>query len=120
MIKLDAMQTELANLIKGIEGISDANVLITLPKESAFINEGSQEASAAIRIDTEPGYQFKGNQIEALYHLVSKAVPNLPNDNMMIINQYSEYFDSVATEDHREHSEYTYQQTDKKDIERDI
>jgi len=120
MIKLDAMQTELANLIKGIEGISDANVLITLPKESVFINEGSQEASAAIRIDTEPGYQFKGNQIEALYHLVSKAVPNLPKDNIMIINQYSEYFDSVATQDHSEHSEYTYQQTVKKDIERDI
>src|SRR5690625_4382477 len=38
----------------------------------------------------------------------------------MIINQYSEYFDSVATQDHSEHSEYTYQQTIKKDIERDI
>ncbi len=120
MIKLDAMQTELANLIKGIEGISDANVLITLPKESVFLNEASQEASAAIRIDTQPGYQFKGNQIEALYHLVSKAVPNLPKDNIMIINQYSEYFDSVATQDQGEHGEYTYQQTVKKDIERDI
>src|SRR5690625_4751092 len=110
MIKLDAMQTELSNLIKGIEGISDANVLITLPTESVFINEDSQEASAAIRIDTQPGYQFKGNQIEALYHLVSKAVPNLPRDNIMIINQYSEYFDSVASSDQGEQGEYTYQQ----------
>src|SRR5690625_4842353 len=99
MIKLDAMQTELANLIKGIEGISDANVLITLPKESVFIHEDSQEASAAIRIDTEPGYQFKDNQIKALYYLVSKAVRNFPKDNNMIINQYSEYFDSVSTQD---------------------
>lgn len=120
MIKLDAMQTELANLIKGIEGISDANVLITLPKESVFVTESSQEASAAIRIDTQPGYQFKGNQIEALYHLVSKAIPNLPKENIMIINQYSEYFDSVATGDHGDQGEYTYQQTVKKDIERDI
>ena len=28
-LKLDAMQTELANLIKGIEGINDAKVMIT-------------------------------------------------------------------------------------------
>src|SRR5690625_3883611 len=120
MIKLDAMQTELANLIKGMEGISDANVLITLPKESVFINESSEEASVAIRNDTQPGYQFKDKQIEALYHLVSKAIPNLPKDNIMIINQYSEYFDSVVSTDNGDHGEYTYQQTVKKDIERDI
>ena len=29
VLKLDAMQTELANLIKGIDGIKDANVMIT-------------------------------------------------------------------------------------------
>src|SRR5699024_434805 len=29
MIKLGAMQTELANLIKSIEGITDANVMLT-------------------------------------------------------------------------------------------
>ena len=29
VLKLDAMQTELANLIKGIDGINDAKVMIT-------------------------------------------------------------------------------------------
>ena len=33
MIKLASMQTELANLIKGIEGVKDAKVMITLPKK---------------------------------------------------------------------------------------
>jgi flagellar M-ring protein FliF len=120
MIKLDAMQTELANLIKGIEGISDANVMITLPQETVFVSEGIQEASAAIRLDTQPGYQFKGNQVEALYHLVSKAVPNLPRENIMIMNQYSEYFDSDSVAANGEQEEFTYQRSVKKDIEHDI
>ena len=39
MIKLASMQTELANLIKGIEGVKDAKVMVTLPTESVFLNE---------------------------------------------------------------------------------
>lgn len=121
MIQLDAMNTELANLIKGIEGISDANVMITLPKDTVFVSDTAEEATAAIMIDTQPGYQFKGNQIEALYHLVSKAVPNLPPDNILIMNQYFEYFESSSqSANSGEQEAYTYQQTVKKDIERDI
>src|SRR5690606_21265256 len=36
VMKLDAMQTELANLIKTVDGIKDAKVMITLPEESIF------------------------------------------------------------------------------------
>ena len=39
IMKLAAMQTELANLIKGIEGVKDANVMITLPTQSVFLND---------------------------------------------------------------------------------
>src|SRR5690625_4229798 len=48
MMKLDAMQTELAKLIKSIDGIEDAEVRITLPEQSVFISEMDNEASAAI------------------------------------------------------------------------
>src|SRR5690625_2841617 len=44
MIKLDAMNNELANLIKRVEGIDEAQVMITLPKESVFVSESSEEA----------------------------------------------------------------------------
>lgn len=120
MIQLDAMQTELANLMKGIEGIQDANVMITLPKDSVFVSDTTEEATAAITLNTQPGYQFKGNQIEALRHLVSKAIPNLPVENILIMNQYLEYFDSGSQMENGEQDAYTYQQTVKKDIERDI
>ena len=98
MIKLASMQTELANLIKGIQGVKDANVMITLPTQSVFLNESVQSASAAIMLNTEPGHQFTESQITALYNLVSKSLPNLSTDDIVIMNQYSEYFDLKSSE----------------------
>jgi len=118
IMRLDAMQTELANLIKGIDGIEDAQVMINMPEEPVFANETTEEASASIVITTQPGYQFQGNQINALYHLVSKAVPSLPPDNIAITNQYFEYFDrdsSTGTQ-----GTHANQQEIKQDIENDI
>lgn len=120
MIKLDAMQTELASLMKGVQGIEDAKVMINMPKDPVFVSDTEQQASASIVINTQPGYEFKGNQIETLYHLVSKAVPNLPPENIVIMNQYFEYFDQNSENGVNNEDAFTYQQSVKKDIELDI
>ncbi|PAV29998.1 flagellar M-ring protein FliF [Virgibacillus profundi] len=120
IMKLDAMQTELANLMKSIEGIENAKVMINMPEDPVFVSESTEQASASIVINTQPGYQFQGNQIDSLYHLVSKAVPNLPQDNIVIMNQYFEYYDRNSQTAFGTQDAHTYQQTVKKDIERDI
>ncbi|WP_409253697.1 flagellar basal-body MS-ring/collar protein FliF [Bacillus sp. SCS-153A] len=93
VMKLDAMQTELANLMKGIEGVQDAKVMITLPEKGVFISEAVEQASASIVLNTKPGFNFDQKQIKSLYHLVSKSVPDLPTDNIVIMNQFFEYFE---------------------------
>lgn len=120
IMKLDAMQTELANLIKSIDGINDATVMINMPKEPVFVNEATQPTSASIVIETAPGYRFEGNQIKSLYQLVSKAVPNLQPEDITIMNQYFEYYDQNSQNSPGFQDAYTYQQTVKKDIERDL
>src|SRR5699024_5460842 len=112
LMYIDAMNMERANLIKSIDGVEDAEVMITLPEQSVFVSDQGEEASAAIVLHTEFGYEFKGNQIESLYHLVSKAVPNLPPENIVIRNQYLEYFDLQESEFE---DDYTCQQTVKRD-----
>ncbi|MBS4189227.1 flagellar M-ring protein FliF [Bacillus sp. FJAT-49705] len=120
MIKIDAMQTELANLIKGIEGVKDAKVMINLPEKGIFVNDPSEEASASIVLNTKPGYQFEESQIQALYHLVSKSVPNLPTDNIVIMNQNFEYFDLKKNQNSTPGSSFAEQHEIKKQIERDV
>lgn len=120
IMKLDAMQTELAKLITRIDGIESAEVMINIPEETVFVSEDGEETTAAIVLETQPGYQFQENQIKALYHLVSKAVPNLKEDNIGILNQYFEYFDLGTESQYATDNTYTYQQNVKKDVERDI
>lgn len=119
VMKLDAMQTELANLIKGIEGVRDAKVMITLPERSIFITDEKEAASASIVLNTEPGYRFREDQIRALYHLVSKSVPNLPTENIVIMNQYFEYYD-LENSNNFSGNAYASQNAIKQQIERDI
>lgn len=120
VLKLDAMQTELAELMKGIDGINDAKVMVNLPEKGIFVNDASEAASASIVLNTKPGYQFQENQIQALYHLVSKSIPNLPTDNIVITNQFFEYFDLKNNEKNSAGSSFAAQHEIKKQIERDV
>ena len=119
VLKLDAMQTELANLIKGIDGINDAKVMITLPETGIFVTDQAEAASASIVLNTKSGYEFEQDQIMALYQLVSKSVPNLPTDNIVITNQNFEYFD-LENKKNSPGNTFANQQEIKKEIERDI
>ncbi|WP_318615427.1 flagellar basal-body MS-ring/collar protein FliF [Sporosarcina sp. YIM B06819] len=119
MIKLGATQTELANLLKGIEGVQDAKVLITLPKQGVFMNDTTQNATASVMLKTNPGHQFTESQITALYNLVSNGVSNLSKEDITIVNQYSESFD-LATTSNTYGASITDQMTVKKTIERDL
>lgn len=119
MIKLDTMQTELANLIKGFEGVRDASVMITLPTQSVFLSNSTEQASAAIRLTIDPGHQFTEQQITGLYHLVAKSIPNLSTDDISIMNQYFEYYD-LNTSHNAYGPSIADQMTVKKTIERDL
>ncbi|RWZ60496.1 flagellar basal body M-ring protein FliF [Halobacillus fulvus] len=120
VIRLDAMQTELANLMSGITGIQNAQVMINMPEEQIFATANQEPASASIVLNVEPGYQMEASQIEALYNLASKSVPNLPKDNIVIMDQNFQYFDINDSGNMGSADAYTYQQDIKEDIERDI
>lgn len=120
IMKLDAMQTELANLIKGIEGVEDAKVMINMPADPVFVSDETEPATASIVLHTQPNYKFEAGQITALNHLVSKALPNLPPENIAIMNQYFEYYDIDNNDQSIAGASYSNQQSIKQDIERDL
>ncbi|MDD9147067.1 flagellar basal-body MS-ring/collar protein FliF [Sporolactobacillus sp. CQH2019] len=90
-----AMQTELANLISNTQGVKSAKVMLTLPQNSGWVGSQSSNdsASASIMLNVSPGFQLTSTQINGLYHLVSKSVPNLPENNIVIMDQYYNYYD---------------------------
>ncbi|KZZ82852.1 flagellar basal-body MS-ring/collar protein FliF [Bacillus sp. SJS] len=119
VLKLKATQTELANLIKGIEGVKDASVMINLPQETVFVGEEAEQASASIVVTMKPGNKLDQTRVDALYHLVSKSVPNLPADNIVIMDDNFNYFDQNKENDPTV-SNYASQHDIKMGIERDL
>src|SRR5690606_8211454 len=86
VVERDAMQNELAGLIKQIDGVNEANVMITLPKENIWITEEEQVATASIVVKGDPGFQLDQKQVNGLYHLISKSVPSLPAEEIVIMD----------------------------------
>lgn len=119
VIKQDALQTEIATLIKGIDGVQDAKVMLTIPEKEIFVSDEAATASASIVLKTKPGQEFKDSQIQALYHLVSKSVSNLPVENIVIMNQYFEYFD-LKNSGNSTSDTFASQSSIKNEVEKDI
>ncbi|MGI2328522.1 flagellar basal-body MS-ring/collar protein FliF [Planococcus sp. YIM B11945] len=121
VVERDAMQNELASLIKQIDGVSEANVMITLPKENVWITDEEQVATASVVIQGDPTFQLDPKQINGLYHLISKSVPDLPADQIVIMDQNGQVFEAEE-ENKMDTSLSVYQQQSeiKKDIEQDI
>ncbi|GAB7388215.1 flagellar basal-body MS-ring/collar protein FliF [Bacillaceae bacterium] len=122
VLEKDLLESELSALIKRISGIRNADVMITLPQESVFVRpEQEQEASASVVVEVEPGYKLSEQQIRALYYLVSRSVPKLPLENIVITNQYSEILELPdETEGQASVTEYDEQRKIKREIEKDI
>lgn len=121
VLKQEAMQTELSRLISGISGVKDAKVMISLPKDSVWVTDKSDNASASVVLNLDPGYQLKPDQVQALYHLVSKSVPNLSPDNIVIMDQMFNYYDPLD-KDSGDSALAAYEQQSKvkHDIEEDL
>ncbi|MDR7000965.1 flagellar basal-body MS-ring/collar protein FliF [Neobacillus niacini] len=122
ILEREAMQNEVAEVIKHVDGIKNADVILTLPDNSVFVKQDQgQQASASVMVDVEPGVQLTSQQIRALYTLVSRSVPNLPIDNITIMNQYSETL-ALENSDSEDQTldQYDKQQKIQRDIQRDI
>lgn len=90
----EALQGEVANLLKHVEGVKNAAVVISSPEESLFTRpDDSEKASASVVVELEPGYDLQPNQIKVLYHLVGKSIPNLPKENIMITDQAGQWLE---------------------------
>ncbi len=121
VVERDAMQNELADLIKQIDGVTEANVMITLPKENVWITDEEQVATASVVVKGDPTFQLDPKQINGLYHLISKSVPNLPPEQIVIMDQNGQVFE-IQDENQTDTALSVYQQQReiKKDIEKDI
>lgn len=82
------LQNEIADAIKTINGVQDAQVLIVVPDDSTFVlSSDKQEATAAIKITLQPGVTLSRQQVDGIVQFVSKSIQQLKPENVTVIDQ---------------------------------
>lgn len=80
----NALNGEVQQLLQGMQGVSKAKALITLPERTAFFSDETEKASASIVMTFKPGYRPKQDEVDSYFNLVKTAVPNLNYDDITI------------------------------------
>jgi flagellar M-ring protein FliF len=80
------LEGELARSIQSIGAVAGARVHLALAKPSVFYRE-QQKPSASVIVNLYPGRSLETEQVNAIAHLVSSSVPDLPLKNISIIDQ---------------------------------
>lgn len=80
----DALNGEIERMLRQMQGVQDAQVLVNLPRETVFSNEQGEEASASVILKFKTGYAPNQQVVDSYYNLVKSAVPNLPVENITL------------------------------------
>lgn len=80
-----AAEGELARTIKAIQGVSQAKVLLNIPKRALF-DQDQDEPSASVMVETG-GRKLSADQVRAIRNLVAAATPNLKPQRVAITDQ---------------------------------
>jgi flagellar M-ring protein FliF len=81
-----AQEGELARTINSIGSVASSRVHLAIPKPSVFVRE-KQFPTASVMVNLQPGRALDMGQVNAIVHLVSSSIPELPAKNVTVVDQ---------------------------------
>lgn len=118
-----ALQGELENTIKQIEGVKSVRVHIVPAETSLFVEEDTP-ASASVVLNLDNSVQMKADQIKGIIYLVANSVQSLSPENVKIIDQQGKVLSDLIDLDDEENTfnldDIAYFQKLEKDYERQL
>jgi flagellar M-ring protein FliF len=85
-----AMEGELVRTLEEMPAVEQARVHLVIPPESSFLFE-EKKGTASVMVVTQPGYNITEPQVQGIIHLVSHAVPNLSDKDVVVTDQNGAY-----------------------------
>jgi flagellar M-ring protein FliF len=71
-----ALEGELANTIKSIDGVEAATVHLVMPQKDVFADD-QDKTTASVLVQSSPSKPLSGQQVQAIVHLVASSVEGL-------------------------------------------
>lgn len=89
-----ALEGELARTIQSIAAVQAARVHLALPKASVFVRD-QQKPTASVLLNLYAGRTLDQQQVNAIVHLVASSVPDLPANNVTVVDQNGSLISSL-------------------------
>jgi flagellar M-ring protein FliF len=89
-------ERQLVLAIKEMKNITNAQVLLAIPKESVFARK-EREASATVVVTTARSYALSGQEVDSIVDLVASAVQGLSPNNVTVTDQRGRLLHSGST-----------------------
>ncbi len=90
-----ALEGELARSIQTLSSVASARVHLAFSKPSVFVRE-QQKPSASVLLNLHPGRSLDPSQVNAIVHLVSSSIAELPVANVTVIDQSGKLLSAQA------------------------
>lgn len=90
-----AIEGELASTIAAMNGITAASVQLAIPEESVFVAE-KQNPTASVFVKTQNGASLGEDQVQAIVHLTSAAVPGMTPEDVAVTDQSGKVLSAVG------------------------
>lgn len=82
-----ALEGELERSIQTIGSVEGARIHLAIPKPSVFARD-KQKPTASVLVNLRSGRTLDAQQVSAIVHLVASSVPELPTENVTLVDQH--------------------------------
>lgn len=93
-----ALEGELARSVQSLSAVQGARVHLAIAKPSVFVRE-RQKPSASVLVNLYPGRTLDPGQVSAVMHLVASSVPDLPVQNITVVDQNGTLLSNTGADD---------------------
>jgi flagellar M-ring protein FliF len=92
-----ALNGELSRIIRKIDGIQAASVIVNMPEERLFTEE-RKPTTASVMVKQDPNKRLTKQQVEGIQHLVASSVPGLKTNNVTVVSDAGSLLSDGMTE----------------------
>jgi flagellar M-ring protein FliF len=82
-----ALEGELARSVQSMASVANARIHLAIPKPSVFVKD-KQKPTASVVLALYAGRSLDEGQVNAIVHLVSSSIPNMPAQNVTVVDNH--------------------------------
>lgn len=90
-----ALEGELERSIQAIDSVEVARIHLAIPKSSVFVRD-QQKPTASVLLNLRGGRSLDAQQVSSIVHLVASSVPDLPAENVTVVDQNGRLLSDTA------------------------